>query len=109
MAAGMNKVVEGLNAAAMFAQQIGEGYLNVDYKLLSERDALGLSLISMQQSLIVAKKAEEVKRIEDEKRNWVTHGLAKFGEIIRQHNDDMSKFTMNISKNLVDYIMFWAE
>jgi len=104
MAVGMNKVVEGLNSAAMFAQQIGEGYLNVDYKILSEKDALGTSLISMQESLIGAKKAEEEKRVEDEKRNWVTHGLAKFGEVIRQHNDDMNKFTMNITKNIVEYM-----
>jgi PAS domain S-box-containing protein len=104
MAAGMNNVIEGLNSAAMFAQQIGEGYLNVDYNLLSEKDALGTSLIAMRESLIAAKKAEEQKRIEDEKRNWVTHGLAKFGEIIRQHNDDMDKFTMNITKNIVDYM-----
>ena len=104
MAAGMNNVIEGLNSAAMFAQKIGEGYLNVNYKLLSENDALGTSLIAMRESLIAAKKAEEYKRFEDEKRNWVTHGLAKFGEIIRQHNDDMEKFTMNITKNIVEYV-----
>lgn len=104
MASAMNKLVEGLNSSALFAQQIGEGYLNVDYKLLSENDALGISLISMQKSLMEAKKAEEAKHGEDEKRNWVTHGLAKFGEIIRQHNDNMDKFTLNIAQNVADYV-----
>lgn len=100
----INSLITGLNLSAQFAQQIGKGNLNADYKLLGEKDALGMSLISMQKSLISAKKAEDEKRIEDEKRNWVTHGLAKFGEIIRQQNDDMEKFTMNIAQNLVDYI-----
>lgn len=100
----INKLIKGLNSSAQFAQQIGEGDLNADYKLLGDKDALGMSLIAMQKSLTTAKKAEDEKRIEDEKRNWVTHGLAKFGEVIRQHNDDMEKFTMNIAQNLVDYI-----
>ncbi len=104
MALAMNKLIERLNSAAKFAQQIGKGDLNADYKLLGKKDALGQSLIAMQKSLIVAKKSEDEKRVEDEKRNWVTHGLAKFGEVIRQHNDDMEKFTMNIAQNIVDYI-----
>jgi len=58
----------------------------------------------MQKRLINAHTEEEKKRIEDEKRNWVTHGLASFGEIIRQHNDDMSKFTFNVTKNLIEYL-----
>ncbi len=104
MAKAMDKLVDGLNSAAVFANQIGEGNLEVNYNLLSENDALGNSLISMQQSLKQAKIAEEKKRAEDEKRNWATHGLALFGEVIRQHNDDMDKFTMNITKNIVDYL-----
>ncbi len=104
MALSMNKLVEGLNSSAKFAQQIGKGDLNANYKLLGEKDALGSSLIAMQKSLIAAKKAEEEKRVEENKRNWVTHGLAKFGEVIRQHNDNMDKFTMNIAQNIVDYI-----
>lgn len=104
MAQGMNQLVEGLNSAAMFAQQIGEGYLDVDYKLLGEKDALGTSLIAMQSSLKKAKEAEDFKRVEDEKRNWVTHGLAKFGEVIRQHNDNMERFTLNVTQNIVDYV-----
>jgi PAS domain S-box-containing protein len=104
MVDAMNELTDGLNAAAVFAKQIGQGNLNADYKLQSKNDMLGNSLLTMQKSLIKAKELEEVKRIEDEKRNWVTHGLAKFGEIIRQHNNNMDEFTMNVMRNLIDYI-----
>ncbi|MGE4288503.1 MAG: cache domain-containing protein [Salinivirgaceae bacterium] len=102
-AEAMNELTESLNGAAAFANQIGQGNLSAEYKLLSEKDMLGSSLLSMQKSLMKAREQEELKRIEDEKRNWVTHGLAKFGEVIRQHNDDMELFTMNILSQLIDY------
>lgn len=102
-AEAMNELTESLNGAAAFANQIGQGNLSAEYKLLSEKDMLGKSLLSMQKSLMKAREQEELKRIEDEKRNWVTHGLAKFGEVIRQHNDDMELFTMNILSQLIEY------
>ncbi len=104
MTEAMYVLTDGLKAATYFAQEIGKGRLDVHYKLLSESDMLGKSLLTMQERLINAHTEEEKKRIEDEKRNWVTHGLASFGEIIRQHNDDMSKFTFNVTKNLIEYL-----
>lgn len=103
IAEAMHNLVSGLKAAANFANEIGKGKLDSEYKLLSSNDTLGNSLIHMQKRLLSAKKEEENKRKEDEKQNWVTHGLASFGEIIRQHNDDMDKFSMNVVKNLMEY------
>jgi methyl-accepting chemotaxis protein len=100
----LTRLVSGLNSAANFAQQIGDGNLKAEYNLLSNKDILGASLIKMQKSLAKARKAEEEKKQVDERRNWVTHGLAEFGELIRQHNDNMEMFTMNIAKNLVEYV-----
>ncbi|MBI9068707.1 MAG: hypothetical protein JEZ09_15530 [Salinivirgaceae bacterium] len=103
MADAMNNLVNGLTSAAKFAHEIGNGNLDAKYTLLSKDDLLGNSLLNMQHRLTVAKKEEEKKRKEDEKTNWVTHGLATFGEIIRQHNDNMEKFSMNVVENLVKY------
>ena len=103
LAKSINHLENRLKSSAKFAQEIGEGNLNAEYELSGEKDALGTSLITMQKKLINAKKAEDEKRIEDEKRDWATHGLAKFEDVIRQHNEDMSKFNMNIIKNIVEY------
>ncbi|MFA6403948.1 MAG: cache domain-containing protein [Salinivirgaceae bacterium] len=104
MTEAMYVLTDGLKAATHFAQEIGKGRLDVHYKMLSENDLIGKSLLTMQERLTNAHTEEEKKRIEDEKRNWVTHGLASFGEIIRQHNDNMSKFTFNVTKNLIEYL-----
>ncbi|MCK5822836.1 MAG: PAS domain S-box protein, partial [Bacteroidales bacterium] len=100
----INKLVDGLDGAIDFANEIGQGNLDAEFKLLSEKDALGHSLIEMRESLVNASKEEEIQKLEEEKRNWHTRGLAKFGEILRDNNDNMKKFSYNIIKNLVKYV-----
>jgi PAS domain S-box-containing protein len=104
MALSLNKLIDGLNTTALFAKKIGEGNLDVNHKLLSNKDYLGKSLVNMQQSLKEAAEFELKKREEDRKQAWVTQGLGKFSEILRQDNDDMQKFSNNIAKNLCDYM-----
>ena len=100
----INKLVDGLDNAIDFANEIGQGNLDAEFKLLGKKDALGYSLMEMRDSLIEAAKEEEIQKIEDEKRNWATRGLANFGEILRENNDDIKKFSYNIIKNLVKYV-----
>jgi len=100
----INKLVDGLGRAIDFANEIGQGNLDTEFKLLSDKDTLGHSLMEMRESLEIAAKEEEIQKKEDEKRNWHTRGLAKFGEILRDNNDNMKKFSYNIIKNLVKYV-----
>ncbi len=58
----------------------------------------------MRKSLKIAKEQEAQRKLEDQKQNWATQGLAKFGEILRQNNDDMHEFSYHIISNLVKYI-----
>ena len=104
IATSINKLVDGLDRAIDFADEIGQGNLDAEFKLLGEKDALGYSLMEMRDSLIKAAKEEEIQKIEDEKRNWATRGLAHFGEILRENNDDVKKFSYNFIKNLVKYV-----
>lgn len=100
----VNTLIDGLSKTSSFAQEIGKGNLSVDYVKLSEGDRLGQSLQEMQLSLIVAKQQEDARRIEDEKSNWSTSGMAKFAEILRANNNDMEEFCYQIVSNLVKYI-----
>lgn len=104
LAKTVNDLFDGLNSATSFADEIGKGNLQTEYKLLSHNDELGSSLLEMQKSLLIAKEEEEKKKVLDANRNWVTHGLAKFGEIIRQDNDNMEKFAENVVRELSEYM-----
>lgn len=66
MAESANTLLQGLTSTARFAQEIGDGNLTVDYKLLSENDALGNALVDMRNRLKhstdqIRKQADELK------------------------------------------------
>jgi len=92
-----NEIIGYLNSASEFAKHIGEGAFDYKFEPKSEQDALGNSLIDMQSRLL------QVTR-EDKIRNWVNEGQAKFGELLRQYNDDLDKLGTNLISNLVDYL-----
>lgn len=97
MAIAMDNLVSGLKATTLFAENIGNGNYNTDFRPLSEHDTLGNALITMRDNL--AKVAEDDKR-----RNWATEGQAKFGEILRTNNSDLMKLADEIISNLVKYL-----
>ena len=100
----LDNLFDSLQASVDFAGEIGKGNLTAEYHLLSDEDTLGASLITMQDSLIKAKEEEDKKKLLDDQRNWVTHGLANFGEIIRQDNDNIEDFAYNLLSQLLQYV-----
>lgn len=97
MALAMDNLVNGLKATTLFAEGIGNGNYQSDFKPLSQHDVLGNALINMRDNL--SKVAED-----DKKRNWATEGMAKFGEILRTNNNDLAKLSDEIIGNLVKYL-----
>ncbi|MCB2196034.1 MAG: GAF domain-containing protein [Bacteroidetes bacterium] len=104
MANSVNTLIDGLNKTAEFAREIGKGNLEKEFNLLSDKDVLGNALLEMRKSLKIAQEQEKERKLEDQKQNWATQGLAKFGEILRQNTDDMKEFSYHIIANLVKYI-----
>lgn len=100
----VNELVDGLSETANFANNIGKGDLDAQFTPLGDKDILGNSLIEMRKSLLRAREEEEKRKVEDEKRNWATQGIAKFGEILRNDNDKIDVLSFNIIKELVDYL-----
>ena len=99
----MAEVVDGLNvllgnfrSVVKFAQKIGTGNLDAEFNKVSEKDALGIALIEMRESL--RKVAEE-----DSKRNWATTGLAQLGETLRSSENGISELVDKILQFLVKY------
>lgn len=100
----VNTLIDGLSKTVTFANEIGKGNLNASYNKLSDGDLLGDALLNMRKSLEQAKTQEDKRKIEDEKMNWATQGVAKFAEILRENTDDMNEFSYQIINNLVKYV-----
>ncbi|MEA2107611.1 MAG: GAF domain-containing protein [Bacteroidota bacterium] len=96
--------IKSLNEKTEFANHIGKGDLDYDFKLSSDDDELGKALVNMRNSLLKAREEEKNRKIEDQKRRWVNEGLAKFADILRSNNDNLKILGHDIIKNLVYYL-----
>ncbi len=104
MAEAFNTSINGLSEKEEFAGKIGNGQLDTQLNLLSEKDSLGKSLKEMQENLQKA-QIDERKRLEENKiRNWATEGYAKFADILRNNNDNMEELSFQVIKNMVKYL-----
>ena len=98
-----NVMIDRLKATTEFANQIGEGNLDVNLDNIHKEDVLGHSLIRMKNNLVESEKIEKDNKKEEEKRNWATKGFADFSEILRQTNSSIEDFSTNIITSLVKY------
>jgi len=97
-------LVNNLSEKQFFADNIKNGNYNTELKLLGQNDQLGKALIEMRNSLREANKIEEKRKFEDAQKDWITGGIAKFGEILRMETADIENFAFNIIRNLVEYV-----
>jgi PAS domain S-box-containing protein len=104
MSMALSKSIDGLLTKTEFAASIGKGELNADLTLLSQDDILGKSLIEMRDSLRKAQQEELIRKEIEAKRQWTNEGLAKFGDILRQNNDNLNRLGDEVVKNLVWYL-----
>lgn len=87
-----------------FLEKLSGGDFSTQYNIAAEDDHLGQSIVNLRGFLIQNREAEEQRRKEDNQRNWVTEGLAKFGEILRQNNSNIEELSSTIIVNLVKYM-----
>lgn len=104
MVEALSASLAGVNSKTSFAREIGAGNLNVNLSLLSDEDQLGKSLIEMRDNLRRAHDEEEKRKIEEEKKRWTNEGMAKFGDILRQNNNNLNLLGQELIKNLVWYL-----
>lgn len=103
MAAALNALIRGLKETTDFSIEIGKGNFDSPFVPLSEDDDLGNALLEMRTNLKRATEEEARRKKEDDQRNWATQGIAKFGDILRQNNDNLEKLSYDVISNLVKY------
>ncbi|MFN8257492.1 MAG: bacteriohemerythrin [Bacteroidales bacterium] len=104
MANALHALTDGLIKTSAFASEIGKGNFESEFEPLSNKDVLGNSLLEMRKSLQAAKEEENKRKVEDQERNWTTEGMAKFGEILRRHTENINLLSKDIIINLVKYL-----
>jgi len=70
----------------------------------SEDDKLGQTLIRLRDNLKRSREDAIRRKKEDDQRNWISEGLARFGELLRQNNNDLSRMSYDIITHLVKYL-----
>lgn len=103
MAKALNMLIKGLKEIFNFSLEIGKGNFNSNFKPLSDDDVLGNSLVEMRDELKKAAEEEEKRKIENSQRNWVSHGVAQFSDILRKNTDNIHELSYDIISNLVSY------
>ena len=83
------------------ATHLSEG--DVDFEEDRNNDIIIRKLLGLRDSLKKQKEDEDIRKKEDNQRHWVAEGLAKFGDILRQNNDDIDKLSFEIISKLCKY------
>jgi len=90
--------------AVQFIERIGRGELNVQYDVKGDEDDFGKALIHMKERMIQTADEDKKRKIEDDIRSWTTHGIAKFGELLRQNNANIGELSYSVVSELIEYI-----
>lgn len=80
MADAIDQLAVSLKDKVRFSNEIGNGNLTSTFEPVSTKDVLGFTLLEMRSNLISVKEA-------DQRRNWITEGLANFGNLLRSNTN----------------------
>jgi methyl-accepting chemotaxis protein len=89
--------LSSVKANIAFAEEISSGKLSVDYTLSNENDELGTALLKMRENLLNASIKEKEER-------FITVGITKIGEVIRQHSSSLEDLADDFIITLVKYM-----
>lgn len=87
-----------------FIEQLKNDDFEVTYKTKDDDDVLAKSLTSLRDALKSNKEEVSQRKNEDDQRNWIAEGLAKFGDILRTNADNVEELSYQIISNLGLYL-----
>ena len=104
MGDALNLYIDNMRETSAFAVEIGKGKFEAKFEALSEDDTLGNALLDMRNNLKKVQDENKQRLEEDSVRNWITTGLADFGDILRQNSDNMNRLAKSVMTKLIDYL-----
>jgi hypothetical protein len=93
----INLLATNLRSVSEFAQLVGQGNFDSDIKVFNDSGELGGALAQMRDGL---KQVAEQDKI----RYWTNEGLAKFGDIMRENDQNLKTLSDRLISNLVKYL-----
>jgi hypothetical protein len=93
----INLLATNLRSVSEFAKYVGQGNFDSDIKVFDEAGELGGSLARMRDGL---KQVSEQDKI----RSWTNEGLARFGGIMRENDQNLATLSDQLICNLVKYL-----
>ncbi len=87
-----------------FTENLINNELDAKLDLEDDENPLEKSLINLRDNLKEGIEEQQQRKMEDDQRNWVSEGLAKFGDILRISFDSMEDFSYSIISYLVKYL-----
>ena len=100
----LNIYIDSLHRTIRFTQALGQGRYDIEFKPLSDKDALANALLQLREDLIKSKEEEEKRKEEEKIRQWTNEGISKFSELLRQYSQDINTLAKITIKNLVNYL-----
>jgi PAS domain S-box-containing protein len=92
----INKIIQNKTDLSDFVKKIGNGESDAQYQLLSDKDVIGLSLISMRE------KMHKISQ-DEAKRSWTNEGVAIFSEMLMEESS-LKILSEKLLTGLVKYV-----
>lgn len=105
MIKALGDLTSNLLKAKDFAKQISKGNYRAKFEPLGKNDELGTSLIDLRDNLEQAINEASNRRDKEQIQNWITQGMAKFADILRQNSSNSFELLgRQILRDLVEYM-----
>jgi len=96
--------LQRLREIQQVAKNLSEGIIDDDFAVKGEYDELGQTLLVLKESIIKSNMESQKRRKLDEQQNWASQGIAKFGQLLRDFDQNVSKHSSAFIRELVAYL-----
>ena len=104
LAVRVRQEAEKKNEIKRFTRSLIAGDLNISIEFGDEDRSLSEILNKLKNTLVRNRDLEQQRRLEERQRNWISQGLAEFGDILRTHSADMESMSYAVISSLVKYL-----